>query len=145
MDISITYTWTLFFIRLDSLVHMRRALRVYVNPATSAFTTSSFLCLCYVYISLLLERKEAGGRISSAVFSVLEGVDGHTWIREEIIWPHVVQTVPFISHKLLFDFGIYALHANNDTSVLQFLMPLTITDSEIEEVIDIIKQVFEDE
>jgi len=44
--------------------------------------------------------------------------------------------------KLLFDAGIFAVYANNDTSVLQFLPPLTTTDAEAEEVISIVRGVF---
>jgi len=48
-----------------------------------------------------------------------------------------------IAHKVLFDMGLYALYANNDTSVLQFLMPLIISDSEVDEVVKILKDAFE--
>jgi len=44
--------------------------------------------------------------------------------------------------KLLFDAGIFAVYANNDTSVLQFLPPLTSTDGEADEIIDIVRSVF---
>jgi acetylornithine/succinyldiaminopimelate/putrescine aminotransferase len=44
--------------------------------------------------------------------------------------------------KLLFDAGIFAVYANNDTSVLQFLPPLTSTDGEADEIVDIVRSVF---
>ncbi|MEN8115082.1 MAG: aminotransferase class III-fold pyridoxal phosphate-dependent enzyme [Actinomycetota bacterium] len=44
--------------------------------------------------------------------------------------------------KLLFDAGIFSLYANNDTSVLQFLPPLILTDEETDEIIGIVRKVF---
>jgi acetylornithine/succinyldiaminopimelate/putrescine aminotransferase len=44
--------------------------------------------------------------------------------------------------KLLFDAGIFAVYANNDTSVLQFLPPLITTDDEADEIIGIVRSVF---
>ncbi len=44
--------------------------------------------------------------------------------------------------KLLFDAGIFAVYANNDTSVLQFLPPLITTDDEADEIIAIVRSVF---
>jgi acetylornithine/succinyldiaminopimelate/putrescine aminotransferase len=44
--------------------------------------------------------------------------------------------------KLLFDAGIFAIYANNDTSVLQFLPPLTTTEAEADEIISIVRAVF---
>ena len=38
--------------------------------------------------------------------------------------------------------GVFAVFANNDTSVLQFLPPLTITDGEVEDVIGIVRATF---
>jgi acetylornithine/succinyldiaminopimelate/putrescine aminotransferase len=38
--------------------------------------------------------------------------------------------------------GVFAVFANNDTSVLQFLPPLTIEDHEVDEVIDIVRTTF---
>ena len=46
------------------------------------------------------------------------------------------------SAKLLFDAGVFAVYANNDTSVLQFLPPLTTTDDEADEIIAIVRGVF---
>ena len=40
--------------------------------------------------------------------------------------------------KLLFDAGVFAVYANNDTSVLQFLPPLTIEDDEIDAIVEIV-------
>lgn len=37
--------------------------------------------------------------------------------------------------KLLYDQGVLAIYANNDTRVLQFLPPLIILDLEVEEVL----------
>lgn len=42
--------------------------------------------------------------------------------------------------KLLFDAGVFAVYANNDTSVLQFLPPLVIGDDEIDSIIDIVRE-----
>jgi len=44
--------------------------------------------------------------------------------------------------KLLFDAGVFAVYANNDTSVLQFLPPLITTDEEADEIIGIVRSVF---
>lgn len=44
--------------------------------------------------------------------------------------------------KLLFDVGIFAVYANNDTSVLQFLPPLITTNEEADEIIGIVRSVF---
>lgn len=47
-----------------------------------------------------------------------------------------------LAAKLLFDAGIFAVYANNDTAVLQLLPPLTATDDEADEIIAIIRRVF---
>ncbi|RIK10997.1 MAG: aspartate aminotransferase family protein [Acidobacteria bacterium] len=39
--------------------------------------------------------------------------------------------------KILFDSGIFAVYSNNDKRVTQFLLPLTVTDSEVESAIEI--------
>ena len=44
--------------------------------------------------------------------------------------------------QMLFQRGIYAVYANNDPSVLQFLPPLVISDDEVTEVVTIPKGVF---
>jgi len=44
--------------------------------------------------------------------------------------------------KLLFDAGIFAVYANNDTSVLQFLPPLITSDDEADEIVGIVRSVF---
>ena len=43
---------------------------------------------------------------------------------------------------LLFQAGLYAIYANNDRSVLQFMPPLVISDAEVSEVVSILKGVF---
>ena len=47
-----------------------------------------------------------------------------------------------LASKLLYDAGIFAVYANNDTSVLQFLPPLTTTDQEADEIISTVRGVF---
>ncbi|MCB9566011.1 MAG: aspartate aminotransferase family protein [Myxococcales bacterium] len=47
-----------------------------------------------------------------------------------------------VATRMLFDRGIFALYANNDTSVLQLLPPLTISDDEADAIIEIIRGVF---
>jgi acetylornithine/succinyldiaminopimelate/putrescine aminotransferase len=38
----------------------------------------------------------------------------------------------------LIDAGVFAVFANNDTSVLQFLPPLTVSDDDVDELVDIV-------
>jgi acetylornithine/succinyldiaminopimelate/putrescine aminotransferase len=47
-----------------------------------------------------------------------------------------------LAAKLLFDAGIFAVYAGNDTSVLQFLPPLISGDAEADEIIAIVRSVF---
>ncbi|VAW09122.1 Acetylornithine aminotransferase [hydrothermal vent metagenome] len=47
-----------------------------------------------------------------------------------------------LASKLLYDAGIFAVYANNDTSVLQLLPPLTTSDGEADEIISIVRGVF---
>jgi acetylornithine/succinyldiaminopimelate/putrescine aminotransferase len=47
-----------------------------------------------------------------------------------------------LAAKLLFDAGIFAVYANNDTAVLQFLPPLITTKDEVDEIIGIVRSVF---
>jgi acetylornithine/succinyldiaminopimelate/putrescine aminotransferase len=42
----------------------------------------------------------------------------------------------------LIDAGVFAVFANNDTSVLQFLPPLVLTDEEVDELIAIVRRTF---
>lgn len=44
--------------------------------------------------------------------------------------------------RQLLEAGIFAVYANNDTSVLQFLPPLVLTDEEADEIIGIVRGVF---
>ncbi len=44
--------------------------------------------------------------------------------------------------KLLIDAGVFAVWANNDSSVVQFLPPLTCTDAEADEIVGIVRHVF---
>jgi len=46
-----------------------------------------------------------------------------------------------LAAKLLFDAGIFSVYAGNDTSVLQFLPPLTTTDGEADEIVAIVRSV----
>ena len=39
-----------------------------------------------------------------------------------------------MASKLLIDAGVFAVWANNDTSVLQFLPPLILTDAEADDL-----------
>ncbi len=45
-----------------------------------------------------------------------------------------------LATKQLFDEGVFAVYANNDTRVLQFLPPLTTTDDEADAIIDIVRR-----
>jgi 4-aminobutyrate aminotransferase-like enzyme len=38
--------------------------------------------------------------------------------------------------------GVFAIFANNDTSVLQFLPPLVLSDDEADQIIDIVRSTF---
>ncbi len=38
--------------------------------------------------------------------------------------------------------GVFAVFANNDTSVLQFLPPLVVTDDEVDDIVDIVRRTF---
>jgi len=42
----------------------------------------------------------------------------------------------------LINAGVFAVFANNDTSVLQFLPPLVVTDDEVDEVVAIVRRTF---
>jgi acetylornithine/succinyldiaminopimelate/putrescine aminotransferase len=44
--------------------------------------------------------------------------------------------------KLLIDAGVFVVFANGDTSAVQFLPPLTVTDEEIDDIIAIVRGVF---
>ena len=44
--------------------------------------------------------------------------------------------------KLLIDAGVFVVFANGDTSAVQFLPPLTVTDEEIDEIVAIVRGVF---
>ncbi len=47
-----------------------------------------------------------------------------------------------VASKMLFDAGLFAIYANNDTSVLQFLPPLVTSEDETDEIIGVIRSVF---
>jgi putrescine aminotransferase len=44
--------------------------------------------------------------------------------------------------KMLYDAGVFAVYANNDTSVLQFLPPLILSDAEADDLIGRVRNVF---
>jgi acetylornithine/succinyldiaminopimelate/putrescine aminotransferase len=47
-----------------------------------------------------------------------------------------------VAAKMLFDAGVFALYANHDTAVLQFLPPLVLTDAEADELAARVRGVF---
>ena len=47
-----------------------------------------------------------------------------------------------VATKMLYDRGIFALYANNDTSVLQFLPPLIISDDQADTIIKTVRDAF---
>ncbi len=49
----------------------------------------------------------------------------------------------FMAAKLLFDAGVFCLPANNDSSVLQLLPPLILSDAEVEELLARIRGAFD--
>ena len=53
-----------------------------------------------------------------------------------------VEDAGLMGSKLLIDAGVFAVWANNDTSVVQFLPPLTCTDAEADEIVAIVRRVF---
>jgi 4-aminobutyrate aminotransferase-like enzyme len=44
---------------------------------------------------------------------------------------------------MLFDHGIFAVYASHDTSALQLLPPLTLSDGECDEIVAIVRRVFQ--
>ncbi len=44
--------------------------------------------------------------------------------------------------RMLYDFGVFAVYANNDTSVLQFLPPLIIDEAQLEDLIARVRRVW---
>ncbi len=51
-------------------------------------------------------------------------------------WPD--EGAGILAAKACIDAGVFAVFANNDTSVLQFLPPLTLTDAEADEIITLV-------
>jgi acetylornithine/succinyldiaminopimelate/putrescine aminotransferase len=47
-----------------------------------------------------------------------------------------------IAARDLIGAGVFAVFANNDTSVLQFLPPLVLSDGEIDEIVAIVRSTF---
>lgn len=47
-----------------------------------------------------------------------------------------------VATKMLFDHGVFAVYANNDRSVVQFLPPLIITDDECDELVARVRRSF---
>lgn len=53
-----------------------------------------------------------------------------------------VDQAGMMAAKLLFDAGVFAVYANNDRSVLQFLPPLVLDDDEVAELISLVRGAF---
>lgn len=53
-----------------------------------------------------------------------------------------VEGAGFMAAKLLYDAGVFCLPANNDTSVLQFLPPLVLSDEEVTELAGRVRRAF---
>ncbi|HRI10804.1 MAG TPA: hypothetical protein PKW35_23455, partial [Nannocystaceae bacterium] len=47
-----------------------------------------------------------------------------------------------VATKMLYDRGVFALYANNDTSVLQLLPPLVIGDDEADHIVRTLRETF---
>lgn len=94
----------------------------------------------------VLDQVEAPGflvRVRELELRLVEGLTGapfeirHLGLMMGLKFP--VEDAGIMAAKILFDQGIFAVHANNDTSVLQFLPPLITTDKEAEEIVGIIR------
>jgi putrescine aminotransferase len=53
-----------------------------------------------------------------------------------------VEQAGLVATKMLYDRGVFALYANNDPSVLQFLPPLVLTDDEADDLIERVRGAF---
>jgi putrescine aminotransferase len=47
-----------------------------------------------------------------------------------------------VAAKMLYDAGIFAIYANNDPRVLQFLPPLIISSAEVTELVSLVRKTF---
>ncbi|MEE8457671.1 MAG: aminotransferase class III-fold pyridoxal phosphate-dependent enzyme [Acidimicrobiia bacterium] len=97
----------------------------------------------------VLDQVEAPGflvRVRELELRLVEGLTGapfeirHLGLMMGLKFP--VEDAGIMAAKLLFDQGIFAVYANHDTSVLQFLPPLITTDKEAEEIVGIIRSAF---
>ena len=53
-----------------------------------------------------------------------------------------VDPAGMMASKVLFDAGVFAVYANNDRSVLQFLPPLVLDDAQVDELLDLVRGAF---
>lgn len=97
----------------------------------------------------VLDQVESPGFLDRVVALEARFVDGlagsafevrHLGLMMGLKFP--VEEAGMLAAKLLFDQGLFTLYANNDTSVLQFLPPLIVSDDEADEIIAIVRSVF---
>lgn len=50
---------------------------------------------------------------------------------------HRTDAEGMLMSKILFDAGLFAVYSNNDKRVTQFLLPLTVSDGEVTEAVEI--------
>ena len=79
-----------------------------------------------------LERVEEVGRHIAKELAAIPCVVRGRGLFLGLAWPD--EGAGILAAKACIDAGVFVVFANNDTSVLQFLPPLTLTDGEVEEL-----------
>lgn len=103
-------------------------------------------CVAALEVLDIIETPGFLGRVETLGRRFADGLAGMPFtVRRLGMMMSFVFPVPeagMLASKLLYDAGIFAVYANNDTSVLQFLPPLTTTDEEADEILSIVREVF---
>lgn len=112
----------------------------------STFGGAELGCVAALEVLDVIEAPGFLERVEEAAERIRRGVAGLSFqLRAKGLMMGLafgVEDAGLMAAKMLYDEGIFALYANNDTSVLQFLPPLTITDEEIDEILAVLRRLF---
>lgn len=104
----------------------------------STFGGAELGCIAALAVLDAIEAPGFLGRVTAASDRIAAALDGGPFrMRRRGLFMALAfpaEGMGMAAAKILFDAGVFAVYANHDTSVLQLLPPLIITDDEIDEL-----------
>jgi acetylornithine/succinyldiaminopimelate/putrescine aminotransferase len=110
----------------------------------STFGGSEVGCVAGLEVLNIVEEPGFLDRVSALAVRFAEGLAGKSFeLRQKGMFMGLKfgnDHAGMFAAKLLYEAGVFAVYANNDRSVLQFLPPLVISDDEADELIETVRR-----